>query len=298
MDIDAPKTGMTLKERRERRKLRREKQRAENKARAEKMHLARLTANKPPVPAKKLANFAYVGCSGWFYWKWRAKFYPAEMPTSEWFNHYAKLFDTVEINASFYSWPTIENVKSWLRQPGPREFVYTVKVCELITHIRKFEDTGTLVKDFGTIADILGDRMGCFLFQLPPSYRYTEEKLSAILGQLDHSRRNVVEFRHASWWNETVYAAFRETGTVFCSCSGPRLPDVLVRTADEVYLRLHGPQRWYRHDYSENELAAWVARIKDSGARSAWVYFNNDYDGFAPENALTMRRLLRQAGFD
>jgi uncharacterized protein YecE (DUF72 family) len=73
---------------------------------------------------------------------------------------------------------------------------------------------------------------------------------------------------------------------------------VLVRTADEVYLRLHGPQRWYRHDYSENELAAWVARIKDSGARSAWVYFNNDYDGFAPENALTMRRLLRQAGFD
>ena len=298
MDIDAPKTGLTLKERRERRKFRREKQRAKNNARAEKMHLARLTANEPPVPAKKLANFAYVGCSGWFYWKWRTKFYPAEMPTSDWFNHYAQQFDTVEINASFYSWPTIANVKSWLRQPGPREFVYTVKVCELITHIKKFEDTGTLVKDFGTIADILGDRMGCFLFQLPPSYRFTEEKLGAILGQLDHSRRNVVEFRHASWWNETVYAAFRETGTVFCSCSGPRLPDVVVRTADEVYLRLHGPQRWYRHDYSENELAVWVARIKDSGARSAWVYFNNDYDGFAPENALTMRRLLRQAGFD
>lgn len=98
--------------------------------------------------------------------------------------------DTVEINASFYSWPTIANVKSWLRQPGERDFVYTVKVCELITHIKRFEGTETLVKDFGLIADILGGRMGCFLFQLPPSYRFTEARLSAILGQLDPARRN------------------------------------------------------------------------------------------------------------
>jgi uncharacterized protein YecE (DUF72 family) len=140
--------------------------------------------------------------------------------------------------------------------------------------------------------------MGCFLFQLPPSYRFTEERLRAILSQLDRTRRNVVEFRHASWWNETVYSAFRESGTIFCSCSGPRLPDVLVRTADDIYLRMHGPERWYRHDYSEVELAEWAARIKNSGARRAWVYFNNDYEGFAPRNALTMRRLLDQTGFD
>ena len=104
------------------------------------------------------------------------------------------------------------------------------------------------------IADILGERMGCFLFQLPPSYRFSEARLSDILCQLDPTRRNVVEFRHRSWWNETVYSAFRKTGTIFCSCSGPRLPDDLVRTADEVYLRLHGPERWYRHDYSKEEL--------------------------------------------
>jgi uncharacterized protein YecE (DUF72 family) len=220
------------------------------------------------------------------------KVYPEALPTGEWFSHYAKQFDTVEINASFYSWPTVANVKSWLRQPGTREFVYTIKVCELITHIKRFEGTETLVQDFGMIADILGERMGCFLFQLPPSYRFTEAKLSAILGQLDPARRNVVEFRHASWWNETVYAAFRQTGTIFCSCSGPRLPDVLVRTADEVYLRLHGPDRWYRYDYSESELTEWVNKIRSSGARRTWIYFNNDYEGFAPKNALAMRRLL------
>lgn len=244
MGVKDPKKDISLEERRERRKLRREKQRAENIGRAEKMHLARLAAKELGSSGTELRNAAYVGCSGWFYWKWRARFYPAEMPTSEWFNHYAEQFDTVEINASFYSWPTVANVNSWLRQAGSREFVYTIKVCELITHIKKFEGTETLIKDFGLIADLLGERMGCFLFQLPPSYRFTEERLSAILNQLDHTQRNVVEFRHASWWNETVYSAFRETSTIFCSCSGPRLPDTLVRTADDVYLRMHGPQRW------------------------------------------------------
>jgi uncharacterized protein YecE (DUF72 family) len=186
----------------------------------------------------------FVGCSGWFYWKWRGLFYPADLPTGEWFKHYAKRLDTVEINASFYSWPTVANVKAWKRPAGKQSFVYTVKVCELIIHIKRFKGTKTLVKDFGISADVLGERMGCFLFQLPPSYRYTKARLTTILGQLDPARRNVVEFRHASWWSETVYAAFRATGTIFCSCSGPRLPDELVRTADDIYLRLHGPKRW------------------------------------------------------
>ena len=154
------------------------------------------------------------------------------------------------------------------------------------------------MEDFGLIADILGERMGCFLCQLPPSYHFTEARLGAILSQLDHSRRNVVEFRHASWWNDTVYAAFRGTGTIFCSCSGPRLPDALVRKTDDVYLRLHGPKRWYRHEYSHSELAEWADKIWASGARRAWIYFNNDYEGFAPRNALTMRGLLKEAGFN
>ncbi|PWJ86937.1 uncharacterized protein YecE (DUF72 family) [Mesorhizobium loti] len=281
-------------ERRERRRLRREKQRIENLGRAVKMHAARIaerTANGGNTSSRLHAS-VYVGCAGWFYWKWRGQFYPTDLPTGEWFDHYAKRFDTVEINASFYSWPTVTNVKSWLRQAGNRNFVYTVKVCELITHIKRFKNTKTLIMDFGMIADILGERMGCFLFQLPPSYHFSKARLGGILGQLDPARRNVVEFRHASWWNETVYSAFRETGAIFCSCSGPRLPNVLVRTADDVYLRLHGPERWYRHDYTTDELTTWVDKIRASGARRVWVYFNNDYEGLAPKNARTMRRLL------
>jgi uncharacterized protein YecE (DUF72 family) len=291
-------------ERRARRVARRVKQRAENANRAIKMHLARLAWDKiEPSAATRMVIAEprlqlHVGCSGWFYWHWRGGFYPGELPTSSWFNHYAKRFKTVELNAPFYSWPTIATVKSWVRQAGRRNFVYTVKVSELITHVKRFVGTKRLVADFGHISDLLGPRMGCFLFQLPPSFHYTSSRLKRILSQLDPSRRNVVEFRHKSWWNERVYAAFRSTGTIFCSCSGPRLPDELVKTADEVYVRFHGVKQWYRHDYTPAELAVWSERIRASGARRAWVYFNNDRDGYAIKNARELLRQLRKQECD
>jgi uncharacterized protein YecE (DUF72 family) len=256
------------------------------------MHDFRLKLTAKPRKANDgLDASVYVGCSGWRYWKWRDLFY-RDIPQSEWFEHYSGFFDTVEINASFYSWPTVASAQAWRRQPGSQKFVYTVKVCELITHIKKFKGTKTLIRDFGVIADILGERMGCFLFQLPPSYQYSGPRLASIVGQLDPSRRNVVEFRHKSWWNEEVFAAFRKAGIIFCSCSGPRLPDELVRTADDVYVRLHGPLRWYRHDYTEEELRNWAQKIRASGAKRAWVYFNNDYDGNAPRNAKALHAMI------
>jgi hypothetical protein len=190
-------TELTPEARRERRRLRREKQRKDNIARAAKMHTARLRMEtESPKGPPQLKQSIYVGCSGWRYWKWRDSFYEG-VPQSDWFEHYLKNFDTVEINASFYSWPTVAGVQAWRRQSAKKKFIYTVKVCEHITHIKKFKGTKTLVKDFGMIADILGHRMGCFLFQLPPSYRYTKTRLNDIVSQLDSTRRNVVEFRHA-----------------------------------------------------------------------------------------------------
>ncbi len=115
-----------------------------------------------------------------------------------------------------------------------------------------------------------------------------------IVLQLDHSLRNVVEFRDPSWWNEKVYAAFRETGTIFCSCSGPRLPDGLVKTADDVYIRFHGLKKWYRHDYTKKELTEWTMKIKNSDAKRVWAYFNNDRNGYAVKNAEQLLRLLKR----
>ena len=293
-----PKAKVTREERRARREARREKQRGENVGRAAKMHVARLAAEqkarKPGLKSRSSSKSDfYVGCSGWFYWDWKGAFYPTDLPMSQWFPHYAGRFQTVELNAPFYSWPTVGTVQAWLRQAGRRKFIYTVKACELITHIKRFTRTKILIRDFGYIADLLGPRMGCFLFQLPPSFHYSSARLERIVSQLDPSRKNVVEFRHRSWWNEKVYAAFRKAGIIFCSCSGPKLPDDLVTTADDVYIRFHGLKQWYRHDYAADELGVWVNRIRASGVKRVWAYFNNDREGFALKNARMFLRQLR-----
>jgi uncharacterized protein YecE (DUF72 family) len=127
---------------------------------------------------------------------------------------------------------------------------------------------------------------------LPPSFTFTPDRLEAIVSQLDPARRNVVEFRHRSWWNEGVYEAFRKHGIIFCSCSGPRLPDELIRTADDIYVRFHGTSKWYRHDYSVAELTVWADRIRESGAQQSWIYFNNDRDGYSIKNAKQLLDLL------
>jgi uncharacterized protein YecE (DUF72 family) len=279
------------------REARRVKQRRVNIGRAAKMHAARLEDGIPgstSADSVKREKF-HVGCSGWFYWHWRGVFYPETIPRTDWFRHYKENFDTVELNAPFYSWPTLATIKTWIRQAEHSEkFVYTVKVSELITHIKQFDETEELVLDFGFIADILGERFGCFLFQLPPSFTFTPARLQTIVSQLDPVRRNVVEFRHISWWNDSVYQAFREHGIIFCSCSAPDLPDELIKTADDIYVRLHGKAHWYRHDYTQAELAVWAERILESGAKHAWIYFNNDREGYAVKNAKELLQLLKE----
>lgn len=291
----ADKSVLTADERRARRQLRRQKQREANAGRAVKMHKARIISKTGPQSDSitDVPQFN-IGCSGWFYWHWRGAFYPAEITPSNWFDHYAGHFKTVELNAPFYAWPTVATVHSWRRQAGRRKFIYTVKVCELITHIKRFQGTKQLIADFSFIANVLGNMMGCFLFQLPPSFQFTPSRLKSILGQLNQRCRNVVEFRHASWWNETTFSAFRDTGTIFCSCSGPRLPDDLIKTSEEIYIRFHGTSQWYGHDYSEEELTIWTHRITESGAKRVWAYFNNDQHGYAIHNAKTLSRLLQK----
>ncbi len=283
-----------LAKRNARRDERRQKQRAVNEARASKMHDERMQQRESRLGGPTQHNGSvHVGCSGWYYWHWNGRFYPEGLPRNQWFSFYQTQLQTVELNAPFYSWPTVATVKTWLRQAS-QEFIYTVKVCELITHIKRFEGTHDLIQDFSYIGDMLGHRMGCFLFQLPPSVRYTPQTLELILRQLDPRRRNVVEFRHKSWWEENVFKKFEAAGVIFCSISGPRLPDQLIKTADDVYVRFHGTTNWYRHDYSDAELENWADRIKGSGAKRVWAYFNNDRDASATKNAKTLCRLLGQ----
>jgi uncharacterized protein YecE (DUF72 family) len=135
--------------------------------------------------------------------------------------------------------------------------------------------------------------MGCFLFQLPPSFHYTPSRLKNILSQLDSNYRNVLEFRHPSWWNEKVFKALREHKIIFCSCSSPKLPNDLVVTSDDIYIRFHGVSKMYRHNYSRQELNEWASKIRSSKAKRIWIYFNNDNEGYAVKNARSLSKILK-----
>lgn len=259
------------------------------------MHKFRLENSAGLVANKKinLSEKLYVGCSGWFYWHWRGIFYPENSKTSEWFKQYQKKFTTVELNAPYYSWPSIATVKTWYRQASSKKFLYTIKIPELITHIKKFVGTKELIKDFDVVADLLGDKFGCFLYQCPPSLKFTSARLKRIVKQLNLQRRNVLEFRHISWWNQEVYETFSKNNIIFCSCSSPKFPEELIKTAKEVYIRFHGKSKWYKHNYSKEELAGWVSQIKKSHAKRIWAYFNNDRHGYALVNAKELIKQLK-----
>jgi uncharacterized protein YecE (DUF72 family) len=235
----------------------------------------------------------HIGSSGWFYWHWRDSFYPPGVPTHKWFAHYAKKFKTVELNAPFYRWPKTSTVQCWIRQAPKRGFIYSIKVNGLITHEKRFKGTKRLVRDFYKLVEPLGKKLGCLLFQMPPSFRYTKGRLKSILSQLDPTFKNVFEFRHKTWWRADVYQALRRAGAIFCSVSGPRLPEDLIKTADDIYIRFHGTKRWYRHNYTADELRPWAQRIAESGASEAWIYFNNDRNLYAIKNGRLLARLIK-----
>ncbi len=227
-----------------------------------------------------------VGTSGYFYRGWKGVFYPEDLPLARYFDYYQEVFDTVELNASFYRFPTKGSVRRWYKE-AREGFLYAVKVHREITHLRKFQ-APERVRDFYELVRDLGEKLGPVLFQLPPRFAYSEAHLERILSALDGDFKNAIEFRHPSWWRDEVYRALGEAGAAFVSVSAPGLPETFVETAF-VYLRFHGRTAWYRDNYGEAELARWAERAR---GKEAYAYFNNTDAGYAPANALRFRELL------
>lgn len=234
----------------------------------------------------------YLGTSGWFYGHWQGKFYPKDLPQSKWFKYYCEHFKTVELNSTFYHFPTEKTALGWYKK-SPKDFVYTLKVNRFITHIKKFKNSQKLIKDFYKIGDALKEKMGCFLFQLPPSLKYNKEKLKEIVDSLNKEKLNALEFRHASWFNQEVYDYLKKNKIICCVVSAPELPEEFVKTAKDVYVRFHGKESWYGSNYSKEELKEYAGKIKRLKARNNWVYFNNDYRAYAVKNCLELKKWLK-----
>ena len=237
-----------------------------------------------------------VGCSGWSYADWRGVVYPPRLGTRNWLARYAELFDTVEVNATFYRLPKRETVAGWVEQTPPG-FLFAVKASRYLTHMRRLADLGRGLHRFWAPLEPLREagKLGPVLWQLPESFPRDDERLERALSALPPAR-HCFEFRHPSWFAADVRSVLRRHGASLVIGHDARRP--LPRPAVEglVYLRFHYGSRGRSGNYSLSELDTWRRRIAAWRSRhEVFAYFNNDWKGFAPRNALHLLAGLSQA---
>jgi len=234
-----------------------------------------------------------IGCSGWNYASWRGRLYPEGMGTGRWLQRYAEVFDTVEVNSTFYRLAKPDAVRRWVEQT-PEDFLLTVKSSRYLTHIKRLRDMGEGVKRFYESIDPLvrSPKMGPVLWQLPGNFRRDDEVLAQALAALPEGR-HCFEFRHESWFTDEVYELLRRHGVALVIGDTPERPfQSHEMTADWTFIRFHYGHRGRRGNYSKTELDEWAERIRAwARRRDVFAYFNNDWEGFAVENG---RYLLRR----
>jgi uncharacterized protein YecE (DUF72 family) len=236
-----------------------------------------------------------IGCSGWNYRHWREVVYPKGLPAKRWLEHYATLFDTVEVNTTFYRLPNRTAVEGWAAQTPP-EFVFAVKASRYLTHVKRLADVATGVERFYERIDPLIEvrKLGPVLWQLPPTFRRDDERLAAALSALP-AGRHCFEFRHDSWFAPEVYELLRRRNAALVIGDTPTRPfQAHELTADWTFVRFHYGSRGRNGNYSDRELSEWADRIgRWRREAEVYAYFNNDWNGYAVRNGLTLKRLLQ-----
>jgi uncharacterized protein YecE (DUF72 family) len=241
-----------------------------------------------------------VGTSGWSYNEWVGVFYPTS--TTNKLSFYSKVFRTVEVDSTFYGYPSKGLVLGWARY-SPDDFVFSVKLPQLLTHEKKLDLSKGVETDLVKFLSLLkpliaGGKLGPVLIQLPPSFSYQAdfEKLKGFLGAAPEDVKFAVEFRHPSWLKEDVWSFLRGRNVANVIVDEPLLPPDTVVTADFAFVRWHGhgARPWYNYRYTEKELKKWVPKVQDvvSRTKKTYGYFNNHFHGFAVENSLKMMGML------
>jgi uncharacterized protein YecE (DUF72 family) len=246
----------------------------------------------PPTPQTR------IGCSGWVYKDWRGIVYPEKLPQRRWFEHYSSLFDTVEINNSFYRLPPPEMADHWAEQ-APKDFLYALKLGQFGSHRMKLKDAPSWLPNHLDRTNRLGAHQGPTLVQLPPRWKRNTERLDeflAVATDLAPHVRWAVELRDATWLHDDVYATLERHHAALC------IHDLLadhpwIRTTDWTYVRFHGPnalEEKYLGRYGPDRLAPTAKQLDDwrSQGCDVYAYFNNDWHGHAVVDAQTLRDLL------
>jgi uncharacterized protein YecE (DUF72 family) len=235
-----------------------------------------------------------IGCSGWNYPHWRELVYPRGLPARRWLEHYAGIFDTVEVNATFYRLPKRESVASWVGET-PDGFLFAVKASRYLTHMKRLTDMARGVERFYERIEPLvsSPKLGPVLWQLPENFHRNDERLASALAQLPFGR-HCFEFRHPSWFVEDIYALLRRHRVALVIGDHPRRRfQTHELTTDWTFIRFHHGSRGRNGNYSERELQEWADRITEWRRRvEVFAYFNNDWNGYAVKNAGRLKVML------
>jgi uncharacterized protein YecE (DUF72 family) len=232
----------------------------------------------------------FVGTSGWSYKDWRGRFYPQKLATTKWLGWYVEKFETTELNGPFYRTPSVEAVQRW-REQSPPGFVFAWKASRFITHWKRLRPSvRSSLELLETRLSILGSHCGPVLFQLPANFAIDETRLRGFVDMLNRRRRYAFEFRHESWYCETVYRLLRRNRMALCISDHHDAPSPWQVTAPFVYIRAHGPGGRYKGHYPDTTLADWARHIDlwRRRGRDTYVYFDNDQKSAAPRDAFRL----------
>lgn len=235
-----------------------------------------------------------IGCSGFHYKEWKGIFYPESLPQKDWFQFYSQHFNTLELNTTFYRFPILSSLENWYNI-SPADFLFSVKVPRLITHYKKFSDCHRLIDDFyNLVTKGLKEKLGPVLFQLPPNFSYTNERLELIIKSVYKEYKNVFEFRDASWWKQKIFSQLKKENITFCGIDYPGLNNSAIVTNNIAYYRFHGRPKLY---YSSHKICD-LKIVADSlhghkKIREAFIYFNNTATRAAIRNARWLKKYIK-----
>lgn len=234
-----------------------------------------------------------IGTSGWHYKHWIGTFYPPKTPASKMLAYYYRHFDTVELNNTFYRLPVKSGLENW-RDSTPENFLLAAKGSRFLTHMKKLKDPEPALARYFERVDVLNGKLGPILFQLPPNWQVDTDRLRIFVAVLPTGYRYAFEFRNPTWDIDKVYRILRDKNIAYCifDLAGTQSP--VEVTASFAYVRLHGPGGKYQGTYSDGALRKWAAQISKWRAEleSVYVYFDNDEAGYAPKDALRLKKFL------
>ncbi len=244
-----------------------------------------------------MANF-FVGTSGFYYPHWIGNFYPKELKKEDYLSYYARYFSTVEINSTFYHLPKEKTIINYLKK-APSDFVFSFKLSRFLTHIKKLQATNESIQLFFEAIKPAAQTTPrhLILIQLPPSFSLNLQRLKNFFSLLPKGYLYAIEFRHQSWFCQAIYQFCKKEHLAIVYSSNPgQWPQIAVETASFSYFRFHGERQLFSSSYQKNELKKYALMIqkKLKKGTDVYAYFNNDALGFAVDNALTLKKLVKE----